>query len=145
MIPCSPPVRPPPFSLSFPSPPPLTTLPSHCLKAPAHSRRVPQVPSAKTTSSPGPASSQVPVRPHHPFRPSPTSSPSQARLGADESTHHPAEDTPFEGGVFQAELKFPRDYPLSPPKVRFLQSLSKRGRKTLTCSSRFVPDFVPHR
>lgn len=28
------------------------------------------------------------------------------------------EDTPFEGGVFQAELKFPRDYPLNPPKVR---------------------------
>lgn len=27
-------------------------------------------------------------------------------------------DTPFEGGVFEAELKFPRDYPLSPPKVR---------------------------
>ncbi|BGP41535.1 ubiquitin conjugating enzyme Ubc7/UbcP3 [Rhodotorula kratochvilovae] len=29
------------------------------------------------------------------------------------------EDTPFEGGVFQAELKFPRDYPLSPPKMKF--------------------------
>ncbi|SCV70457.1 BQ2448_1851 [Microbotryum intermedium] len=27
-------------------------------------------------------------------------------------------DTPFEGGVFEAELSFPRDYPLSPPKVR---------------------------
>lgn len=27
-------------------------------------------------------------------------------------------ETPFEGGVFEAELKFPRDYPLSPPKVR---------------------------
>jgi hypothetical protein len=26
-------------------------------------------------------------------------------------------DTPFEGGVFEAELSFPRDYPLSPPKV----------------------------
>lgn len=29
-------------------------------------------------------------------------------------------DTPFEGGIFEAELKFPRDYPLSPPKVPFL-------------------------
>lgn len=29
------------------------------------------------------------------------------------------EDTPFEGGVFPAELKFPRDYPLSPPKMTF--------------------------
>lgn len=29
------------------------------------------------------------------------------------------EDTPFEGGVFQANLSFPRDYPLSPPKMKF--------------------------
>ncbi|KAL5383703.1 Ubiquitin-conjugating enzyme E2 7 [Paraphaeosphaeria sporulosa] len=30
------------------------------------------------------------------------------------------EDTPFEGGVFPAELKFPKDYPLAPPKMKFL-------------------------
>lgn len=30
------------------------------------------------------------------------------------------EGTPFEGGVFAAELKFPKDYPLSPPSMRFL-------------------------
>lgn len=30
------------------------------------------------------------------------------------------EGTPFEGGIFPAELKFPKDYPLSPPKMRFL-------------------------
>jgi len=29
------------------------------------------------------------------------------------------EDTPFEGGVFPAELKFPKDYPLAPPKMKF--------------------------
>lgn len=29
------------------------------------------------------------------------------------------EGTPFEGGIFPAELKFPRDYPLSPPSMRF--------------------------
>jgi ubiquitin-conjugating enzyme E2 G1 len=28
-------------------------------------------------------------------------------------------DTPYEGGVFRALLKFPEDYPLSPPKLRF--------------------------
>lgn len=28
--------------------------------------------------------------------------------------------TPFEGGVFPAELKFPRDYPLNPPTMRFV-------------------------
>ena len=28
--------------------------------------------------------------------------------------------TPFEGGVFPAELKFPKDYPLNPPTMRFL-------------------------
>lgn len=30
------------------------------------------------------------------------------------------EGTPFEGGVFPAELKFPSDYPLSPPSMKFL-------------------------
>lgn len=30
------------------------------------------------------------------------------------------ENTPFEGGIFPAELKFPKDYPLSPPKMKFL-------------------------
>jgi len=29
------------------------------------------------------------------------------------------EGTPYEGGLFQATLSFPRDYPLSPPKMRF--------------------------
>lgn len=29
------------------------------------------------------------------------------------------EGTPFEGGVFPAELKFPKDYPLAPPTMRF--------------------------
>lgn len=28
--------------------------------------------------------------------------------------------TPFEGGIFPAELKFPKDYPLNPPSMRFL-------------------------
>ncbi|KAF2402899.1 ubiquitin-conjugating enzyme [Trichodelitschia bisporula] len=27
--------------------------------------------------------------------------------------------TPFEGGVFPAELRFPKDYPLAPPQMRF--------------------------
>jgi len=30
------------------------------------------------------------------------------------------EGTPFEGGVFPAELRFPRDYPLAPPTMKFL-------------------------
>ncbi|RDD41043.1 Ubiquitin-conjugating enzyme E2 G2 [Trichoplax sp. H2] len=30
------------------------------------------------------------------------------------------EGTPFEGGVFRTQLIFPSDYPLSPPKMRFL-------------------------
>jgi len=29
------------------------------------------------------------------------------------------EGTPFEGGIFLAELKFPKDYPLAPPTMRF--------------------------
>ncbi|KAJ2043166.1 ubiquitin conjugating enzyme Ubc7/UbcP3, partial [Coemansia sp. S2] len=28
-------------------------------------------------------------------------------------------ETPFEGGVFTANLSFPRDYPLNPPTMKF--------------------------
>lgn len=31
--------------------------------------------------------------------------------------------TPFEGGVFNAILEFPKDYPLSPPKMRFTSKI----------------------
>ena len=30
------------------------------------------------------------------------------------------DDTPFENGVFEASLEFPPDYPLSPPKMKFI-------------------------
>ncbi|KAG8529749.1 Ubiquitin-conjugating enzyme E2 7 [Bacidia gigantensis] len=33
------------------------------------------------------------------------------------------EGTPYEGGIFPAELKFPKDYPLSPPKMTFVGKL----------------------
>lgn len=33
------------------------------------------------------------------------------------------EDSPFEDGVFVTELIFPTDYPLSPPKMRFLSEM----------------------
>ena len=29
------------------------------------------------------------------------------------------QDTPYEGGIFPATLTFPRDYPLSPPQMKF--------------------------
>ena len=33
------------------------------------------------------------------------------------------EGTPFDGGVFVTELIFPTDYPLSPPKMRFISDM----------------------
>lgn len=33
------------------------------------------------------------------------------------------EGTPFEGGVFPAELRFPKDYPLAPPKMKFMTEM----------------------
>ena len=32
-------------------------------------------------------------------------------------------DTPYEGGIFEAKLIFPRDYPLSPPKMIFTSKM----------------------
>lgn len=32
-------------------------------------------------------------------------------------------ETPYEGGVFNARLDFPKDYPLSPPKLTFTPSI----------------------
>ena len=31
--------------------------------------------------------------------------------------------TPFEGGLFEAKLVFPPDYPLSPPKMHFVSQM----------------------
>ncbi|XP_003389722.1 PREDICTED: ubiquitin-conjugating enzyme E2 G2-like [Amphimedon queenslandica] len=33
------------------------------------------------------------------------------------------EDSPFDGGVFAAELVFPQDYPLNPPKMKFISEI----------------------
>lgn len=32
-------------------------------------------------------------------------------------------DSPFENGIFRVEIKFPQDYPFSPPKIKFLTPL----------------------
>ena len=32
-------------------------------------------------------------------------------------------DTPYEGGIFTARLTFPNDYPLNPPKMRFISEM----------------------
>uniref|UniRef100_A0A8C4WVV0 Ubiquitin-conjugating enzyme E2G 1a (UBC7 homolog, yeast) n=1 Tax=Eptatretus burgeri TaxID=7764 RepID=A0A8C4WVV0_EPTBU len=33
------------------------------------------------------------------------------------------QDTLYEGGVFKAHLTFPKDYPLRPPKMRFITDI----------------------
>ena len=47
------------------------------------------------------------------------------------------EGTPFEGGIFPAELKFPKDYPLNPPKMKFLGEIwHPNGTNTLLAAQR---------
>ena len=48
------------------------------------------------------------------------------------------EDTPFEGGIFPAELKFPKDYPLNPPKMKFLGEIWHPNGKSTLCDSNFA-------
>jgi len=33
------------------------------------------------------------------------------------------EGTPFDGGVFRAKLEFPKEYPMSPPKMKFISEM----------------------
>ncbi len=49
------------------------------------------------------------------------------------------EGTPFEGGVFAAELRFPKDYPLAPPSMRFLGDVwHPNGMYTLIYTSSLI-------
>ena len=43
------------------------------------------------------------------------------------------EGTPYEGGIFPAELKFPKDYPLMPPTMKFLTDLWHPNGRLPTC------------
>lgn len=43
------------------------------------------------------------------------------------------EGTPYEGGVFSAELIFPRDYPMNPPKMKFTCELFHPNGITYSC------------
>jgi hypothetical protein len=45
------------------------------------------------------------------------------------------EGTPFEGGIFPAELKFPKDYPLAPPKMKFLTEVWHPNGKLISSQS----------
>lgn len=51
------------------------------------------------------------------------------------------EGTPYEGGIFPAELKFPKDYPLMPPTMKFLCDIWHPNGKTLAIAKRSVRGF----
>ena len=47
------------------------------------------------------------------------------------------EGTPYEGGIFPAELKFPKDYPLMPPTMKFLSDIwHPNGMDALHCMAK---------
>ena len=44
------------------------------------------------------------------------------------------EESPYEGGVFPAELRFPKDYPLMPPSMKFLVDIwHPNGKHKINC------------
>lgn len=51
------------------------------------------------------------------------------------------EGTPFEGGIFPAELKFPKDYPLNPPKMKFLGEIWHPNGKPILMSHLSLADM----
>jgi ubiquitin-conjugating enzyme E2 G2 len=53
------------------------------------------------------------------------------------------EGTPFEGGVFPAELKFPKDYPLAPPSMKFLADVWHPNGTFLLSRSLLSPPELP--
>jgi ubiquitin-conjugating enzyme E2 G2 len=53
------------------------------------------------------------------------------------------EGTPFEGGIFPAELKFPKDYPLAPPSMRFLGEVWHPNGKFISFSGLPASGFTP--
>lgn len=61
------------------------------------------------------------------------------------------EGTPFEGGVFAAELRFPRDYPLAPPSMKFIGDVFHPNGTSLSHATPFqrvltaVSSSLPHR
>lgn len=59
------------------------------------------------------------------------------------------EGTPYEGGIFPAELKFPKDYPLMPPTMKFTCDIwhpngtpsSTFHSHNLRCNTEFYPSL----
>ena len=63
----------------------------------------------------------------------------------DNSVASGPEGTSFDGGVFVTELIFPTDYPLSPPKMKFLSDMFHPNGQSFTCSSQpSVNMFIPY-
>ena len=44
-------------------------------------------------------------------------------FGSSYCVSYSPEDTPWEGGIYQLEMKFPQEYPNKPPTVQFLTSM----------------------
>jgi hypothetical protein len=55
------------------------------------------------------------------------------------------EGTPFEGGVFPAELKFPKDYPLAPPKMKFLTEMWHPNGRSFVSSQSLASCYIDGR
>jgi Ubiquitin-conjugating enzyme len=51
-------------------------------------------------------------------------------------------DTPYEGGIFQLEMTFPKEYPMLPPQLRFISEFWHPNGTLICCGVKllFVSD-----
>ncbi|KDN70802.1 putative ubiquitin-conjugating enzyme E2-18 kDa [Colletotrichum sublineola] len=118
------PCQPPPSTLHIPQPYTPQTLPLSNSATTHNSIEPPSAPNLTSAMAQSTAHRRL-LQEYRALTNNPPEGITAGPLSEDDLLHWEAliqgpEGTPFDGGVFPAELKFPKDYPLAPPTMKFL-------------------------